>query len=169
MAGAVLLVAVACTAVAWLRPAEELTAGDAVEVARSALAAGGVEAVVDPDPGAGTYTTSDGQDVEVWKVRADVDEGLVAIWVARDDGQPVFLDDRAPGGECQVLSDAAVAAIGDHRDNPAFDRHLRANLAVTIAAVVLAAVAVQVTAHLRRPVRSGQRSDRSAAPLPEGA
>ncbi|MGV3760821.1 MAG: hypothetical protein ACO1PW_14945, partial [Actinomycetota bacterium] len=110
MAGAVVVVAVACTATAWLRPVEELTAADAVEVARSALAAGGVAAVVDPAPGSGTYTTSDGQDVEVWKVLAGVDGGTVSLWIARDDGQPVFLDDRAPGGEGQVLSDAAVAA-----------------------------------------------------------
>lgn len=160
-----LVVAVACTATAWLRPVPELAARDAVEVARSAFAAGGVDARVDPGPGSGTYTTSDGQDVDVWKVLADVDGELVAIWVARDDGQPVFLDDRAPGGEGQVLSDSAVAAISDHRDNPVFDRHLRANLAVTAAAVVLAAVAVQVVAHLTGPAR--RRPD--PAPALEGA
>jgi hypothetical protein len=155
-------VAVACTATAWLRPVEELTAADAVEVARSALSAGGVDARVDPAPGSGTYTTSDGQDVEVWKVLADVDGGLVAVWVARDDGAPVFLDDRAPGGEGQVLSDEAVLAISDHRGSPAHDRRLRANVAVTAAAVVLAAVAVQVTAHARGPGRRG-------APVPTTA
>src|SRR5690606_12866720 len=154
-----------CTATAWLRPVEELSAAHAVEVAQSALAAGEVEARVDPAPGSGTYTTSDGQDVEVWKVLADVDGGLVAIWVARDDGQPVFLDDRAPGGEGQVLSDEAVLAISDHRGSPAHDRHLRANLAVTAAAVVLAAVAVQVAAHLGTP---GPRR-RAPVPTTEGA
>lgn len=164
---AVLVVAVACTAAAWLRPVEELTAADAVTVARSALAAGGVEATVDSSPGSGTYTTSAGQVVEVWKVLAEVRGGRVAIWLARDDGRPVFLDDRAPGGAGQVLADSTVVAIRDHRGNPAFDRHLRDNLAVTIAAAALAVVGVQVSAQLRAPGR--RRAGRSATTVPEGA
>lgn len=148
------MAAVASAGWAWLRPVPELTAADAIAVAEDALAAGGVDAIVDPAPGSGTYTTSTGQDVDVWKVLAEVEGDLVAVWVARDDGQPVFLDDRAPGGAGQVLSESAVTAVGDHRDNPAFDRHLRRNLVVTAAAVLLAAVAVQTAARLpsrRRP------------------
>ncbi|MGV3759066.1 MAG: hypothetical protein ACO1PW_05910, partial [Actinomycetota bacterium] len=61
----------------------------------------------------------------------------------------------------------AVAAISDHRANPAFDRHLRANLVLTVAAVALAAVTVPVVAHLRRPPRVRRRD--APAPLPEGA
>ena len=154
--------AVASAGWAWLRPVPELTAADAVAVADDALAAGGVDAIVDPAPGSGTYTTSAGQDVDVWKVLAEVDGDLVAVWVARDDGQPVFLDDRAPGGAGQVLSESAVSAIGDHRDNPARDRFVRRNLAVTVAALLLAAVGVQAAAHL--PTRR-----RPPVPVPRGA
>ncbi|MFP5257294.1 MAG: hypothetical protein ACLGI8_15760 [Acidimicrobiia bacterium] len=159
--------AVTCAATAWLRPLPELDADDAVEVARSAFAAGDVEARIDPAPGSGTYTTSAGEDVEVWKVLADLDGGRVAIWIARDDGQLVFLDDRAPGGAGQVLSDSTVAAIGSHRDNPVRDRHLRDNLAVTAAAVALVIVAVQVAAHLGAPV--SPRAGRTRANVLEGA
>lgn len=156
------MAAVASAGWAWLRPVPDLTAADAVAVAADALAAGGVEAIVDPAPGSGTYTTSGGQEVEVWKVLAQVEGDLVAVWVARDDGQPVFLDDRAPGGSGQVLSESAVTAVGDHRDNPAFDRHLRRSLVVTAAAVLLAVVGVQTAARL--PPRR-----RPAVPLTRGA
>ena len=154
LAGVALLAAVATPAGRGSARCPSSTAADAVSVAEDALAAGGVDAIVDPAPGSGTYTTSAGQDVDVWKVLAEVGGDLVAVWVARDDGQPVFLDDRAPGGAGQVLSESAVTAVGAHRDNPAFDRHLRRNLVVTAAAVLLAVVAVQAAARLpahRRP------------------
>lgn len=137
-------VAVAATGWAWLEPTPALEATDAVAVAEAALSEAGVDATVDPDPGRGTYTTSAGQEVEVWKVLASVGDGLVAIWVAVDDGMPVFLDDRAPGGEGQVLPDHAVASIADHRANPVRDRRIGRNLAATLAALVLAAAAVQL-------------------------
>lgn len=145
--------AVAAVAWAWLAPTPELEAGDAVEVATAALDAAGVDARIDPDPARGRYTTSASEDVDVWKVLAEVDGARISLWVAVDDGLPVLLDDRASGGDGQVLPDAAVRAISEHRANPVRDRRVTRNLLGTLAAVLLVVVAVQAAARAprRRP------------------
>lgn len=121
---------------------DRLTASDAVHVAQRALAAAGVEATVDPDPPSGRYRPASGGSVAVWEVRAALPGGTIDLWVARDDGQPVFLDDRTDDGTGQLLTDAQVAAVGDHRSNPALDRQVRRNVLVTAAALLIAVVAL---------------------------
>lgn len=147
-------VAVVAVAWAWLAPRPDLEAHEAVEVVAEALAAAGVDARVDPAPARGTYTTSDGEAVEVWKVLADVGGGRVSLWISLDDGLPVFLDDRAAGGEGQLLDDAAVRALREHRADPRRDRRLARNALGTLAALVAVVVAVQAAARTPHRVRT---------------
>lgn len=154
------LVAVVVVAVGWLQSPADISAAEAVRAARGAFRSAGVdEARVDPDPRAGTYHPADGgAPLAVWRTSTDVPGGSVELWLAREDGEPVFLDDRSGDGAVQLLSDAQFEAIAQRYENPANDRQIRRNLALTTAAALVAATAVQwdlQRARLRRRRRVG--------------
>ena len=130
-------VAILVTAVAWLQRPDDITAAEAVRAARGAFeAAGMTDATIDNRAVAGTYD-DDGSRVPVWKTSAELEDGTVGLWLSREDGESVFLDDRTPDGAAQLLTDAQFAAIGDHFENPALGRQVRRNLLVTVAAALL--------------------------------
>lgn len=169
------LVAALVVAVGWLQPPADITSAEAVRAARGAFRAAGIEdARVDPDPRPGTYQPADGgPPLSVWRTTTSVPGGSVELWFAREDGEPVFLDDRSGDGAVQLLSDAQFRALAAHYENPATDRQIRRNLALTVAAGLATAVAVQWDAQRRRirgrdARRSGLRRARSqpaAAPV----
>ena len=84
----------------------------------------------------------------MWKTEATLEAGTVDLWLAREDGEPVFLDDRTADGAAQLLTDAQFRQIGDHFENPALGRQVRRNLLVTLAAGLIVGVAA---AARRRP------------------
>ena len=139
------LAAVAVVAVGWLQSPPDITASEAVDAARGAFRAAGVDgARVDPRPRADAYRPAGGREaLPVWRTSTRVRGGRVELWLAREDGEPVFLDDRSGDGAVQLLSDAEFNDLADHYENPATARQIRRNLALTIAAALATAIAVQ--------------------------
>jgi hypothetical protein len=136
------LVALGAAALGWLRSPDALTAVDAAELAADALTGAGVTgAVVGPEPAAGTYELGPGEVIRVWKAVATIEGGTILLWLAQEDGEPVFLDDRGPSGATQLLTEAQFGALADHDANPARDRQLRENVVVTVAAAAVLVVA----------------------------
>lgn len=153
VAAALALVALGVVTVAWLQSPDDLTRHDAVRVAEGAFDAAGVDgALVDPDAEAGRYVPGDDRrGIAVWKTSATVEGGTVQLWLARSDGESVFLDDRAPDGSSQLLTESQFRLLADHFENPAVDRQVRRNMVLTVAAAAVALVAVRVTAATSRP------------------
>jgi hypothetical protein len=154
--GTIAVVAIAVVAMGWLQDPKAITADEALSAARGAYVAAGLrDAVVDPHAERGTYTsTTDDERVPVWKTTAAYDGGTIKLWLARADGESVFLDDRAPDGKSQLLTEAQFRRLADHYDNPAMDRQVRRNLVLTLAASLIALVAVRLALVPRRPRRS---------------
>lgn len=146
VASVVGVTALAVAALGWLRSPDPITAEEAVGIADGALAEAGVDASVADAPNTGTYEPDDGDPIPVWKVVATVEGGTVMLWLAQDGGEPVFLDDRGPSGATHLLSDEAFEDLAAHHANPARDRLLRENIALTLAAAgVLVVTALLVT------------------------
>jgi hypothetical protein len=148
------LVVVMLVAVAWLERPSETTARDAVQTAEDAFVAAGLRsAVVDPDAQPGTYTDERGDAIAVWRVAATLDGAPMELWLARDDGEPVFLDDVTVDGTARLLTQAQFDAIDSAADNPALARQVRRNLVVTAAAVAILVVVVilMMTRHPTHP------------------
>lgn len=144
VAGAAALVAVVVTAVGWLQSPSALTGDEAVAVAKEAFAAAGLaDAVVRSRPEPGDYSPGgDAAEVPVWKTFAELDDGTVELWLAKADGESVFLDDRTPDGTSQLLSQAQFEQLADHYENPALARQVRRNVVLTLAAALVALVGV---------------------------
>lgn len=159
------LVAVAVVAIGWLQSPPDITGAEAVSAARGAFRAAGVDgARVDPHPRAGTYRPADdGAPLAVWRTSTRVRGGAVALWLAREDGEPVFLDDRSGDGATQLLSDSEFQALAAHFENPAAGRQIRRNLVLTLAAGLVVASAVHWDLQRRR-VRLGGTAPASLAP-----
>lgn len=139
-------------AVGWLQSPDHITAPEAVAAAQSAYAAAGLNgAVVDPHPESGEYAGGSGHEpVAVWQTVAALDGGTVQLWLSRADGEAVFLDDRAPDGASQLLSDAQFQQLADHYENPAIGRQVRRNLLLTLGAVLVALVGFRLSLVRRR-------------------
>lgn len=138
--------ALAVTAVGWLEAPGGITGAEAVAAARGAFAAAGLaDGDVRPQAEPGDYPSGRGRPpIPVWKTFADVEGGTVELWLARSDGESVFLDDRTPDGTAQLLSEAQFAVLADHYENPALGRQVRRNLVLTAAAALLALVAATI-------------------------
>lgn len=137
------VVAFVVTAVAWLQAPRGISADDAVDVAQRAFVAAGLtDAVVEPHPERGDYASADHPTVAVWKTVAELGDGSVQLWLARADGASVFLDDRTDDGAAQLLTDEQFERLASFFDHPADDRSAGRNVALTIAAALVALVAV---------------------------
>jgi hypothetical protein len=146
------LVVVLVTAFAWLQQPDHITAAEAVRAARGAFEAAGLDVVVAGHPEAGRYDPGGGEErIAVWRTSAQLDGATIALWLSRDDGEAVWLDDLTPDGTSRLLSDAQFQAVGDHYENPALGRQVRRNLVVTAAAAVILAVLAVIAAQGRRP------------------
>jgi hypothetical protein len=174
------VVALGAVAAAWLQDPDPVTADQAVGVAERAFAAAGLpDAVVDGSPIAGVYTSPErGRRIEVWRTTAAIDGGDVELWLARADGEAVYLDDRTADGSAQLLTEEQFEALADHEDEPNLGSHLRRNVAITAAAVLLLALAARLErsgsadgapsgGRLRRVLRV-RRSTGGADPQPGG-
>ncbi len=164
------LVAVAVVTLAWLESPDRLTSLEAATIAANAYEDAGVtDAVVDPRPEPGMYTSVSGKDlVPVWKTTATVGEGTVELWLSRIDGESVFLDDRSPDGASQLLTEDQFRRLADHYENPAVGRQVRRNLLITLAAglVVLIALRLSVLAAPAVARPTGPIDDDQPAGLP---
>lgn len=176
------LVALVVVAIGWLQNPDHITAAEALSAAEGAYAAAGLRgAAVDPDPVAGVYVAvAGGERMAVWKTSAALDGGTVQLWLARADGESVFLDDRAPDGASQVLTDAQFQNLADHYENPAAGRQIRRNLVLTLAAALVGLLSVRLSlvaggrsapavpgirAGLRRLFPFGRRRPTAAVPV----
>lgn len=151
------LVAIVVAGAAWLRQPKSITAREAVRAATGAFEAAGLQdAAVELRAVADTYDGGGEQEpIDVWRTSAALDEGTVELWLAREDGEPVFLDDRNADGTAQLLTDEQFEAIGDHFENPALGRQVRRNLVLTVAAALILALAVLLASNdpAHRPER----------------
>lgn len=140
------LIALVAIAIGWLQSPSHITRADAVTVATHSFDAAGVRgAVVDPRPSAGLYEPpSGGPKVPVWKTSAKVKGGTIKLWLTRADAESVFLDDRAPDGASQLLTDTQFRKLADHYENPAVGRKIRRNLLLTVAAALIVLLAVRL-------------------------
>jgi hypothetical protein len=153
-AASVCVVAIGATLLGWLQAPDELTATEAVRTARSAYAAAELDDVeVEVEAVSGTYNPGGGDErVPVWLTSATLDGGSIALWLARADGEAVYLDDRTPDGAGQLLTEDQVQAIGDHDGSPAVDRQVRRNLVLTAAAALILVVAASHARSAARPL-----------------
>ena len=148
------VVALGAVATAWMQDPDPVTADQAVGIADRAFDAAGLPgAAVDDTPIAGVYTSAErGRRIEVWRTTAAIDGGDVELWLARADGEAVYLDDRTADGSAQLLTDDQFEALADHDDDPNLGSHLWRNVAITAAAVLLLALALRLE-------RSGDGAD----------
>ena len=136
-------VALAVVTVGWFEAVPELTATEAVEVTEGAFRAAGLEGEVVSPALARTYEPR-GRDVEieVWETNTAIPDGTVQLFLARDDAAPVWIEDLTPNGTRQMLSDAQLDALVDAADHPAAAERLRRNVALTVAAAAILALAI---------------------------
>jgi hypothetical protein len=146
LAGAAILVVGA----AWQEDVPELTAADAVDAAEGALRGAGLDATVEPDPLPTVYASATRDPVAVWSVRATVRAEPISLQLARAGAQPVALDDRTLDGSAYVLSDFEYRSVVDHVDDPARQRTLERNVVLTLAALLVVAMAVALAAQAPR-------------------
>lgn len=174
VAAALGLVALAAVTLGWLQNPDHITASEAVGAARSAYIAAGLHgAVVNPHPAAGVYVAHEGDArVPVWKTKTTLRGGTVELWLSRVDGESVFLDDRAPDGASQLLTDTQFRRLADHYENPAATRQIHRNLVLTAAAALIALLAVRLAVVAQgpgalslRPSPSARRANVAAAPV----
>ena len=164
------VLAVVVVAVGWLQPTSDITATEAASAARNAFRAAGIEETrVARAPRTGTHhPEGGGEPFPVWRTATRVRGGIVELWLAREDGQPVFLDDRSGDGAVQLLSDEEFQALADHYENPAAGRQIRRNVLLTLAVALVAAVAALWDAQ-RTSVARGERlraARRRSSPRP---
>jgi hypothetical protein len=141
-AGGLALVALAVAGTAWWEDVPPLTAADAVTATQDAFDGAGVEADVATDPVRTTYASRTRDPVDVWAVRATVRAELVQVQLTRDGAHPVAIDDRSLDGSTYVLSDLEYETLAAHVDDPARTRRVQRNVTITIAAVLVVALAL---------------------------
>lgn len=175
VSAALVAVAVAIVAVGWMQSPDPVTAAEAVTAARGAYASAGLpKAEVDPHPKAGVYDTPQGVErIPVWKTKATIKGGTVELWLTKADAESVFLDDRTADGASQLLTDEQFEKLADHYENPARQRKIRGNIALTLAALLIAVLGVRLVslapARPRRPLRDPEPApEPDAEPATEG-
>ena len=138
------LAAIATVGAGWLTDVPDITAAEATEAAEVAFERAGLTAELDADPLADTYVSRTRRPVEVWTVRATVRSAPIVVLLARSGAQPVSIDDRSPSGTEYVLSEIEYRAVASSIDDPAVGRVVRRNIALTVAAVLVVALAIAV-------------------------
>ncbi|MEQ1785416.1 MAG: hypothetical protein ABL966_00060 [Acidimicrobiales bacterium] len=146
LCAALAAVAVGAVAAAWFEAVPDITGEEAVDAADQAFADAGIVAEVEPTPSAERYATSARGSVEVWRVRATVRASPVDVLLARSGAQPVSIDDRAANGASYLLSEVEYDAVARAIQDPALDRAVRRNSGLTVAAVLVVALAIGLAA-----------------------
>lgn len=145
-ATALAVVAIGSVGVAWFEEPPALTAADAADAAEGAFEDVGIEAALRGEPSPSTYATSDRGLVDVWLVLVAVRGELVQLQLARDGAGPVSMDDRTIDGSRFVLSRHEYESVARHVDDPALARAVRRNVMITIASVLVVALALALVA-----------------------
>lgn len=142
----------------WLETAAPLTAQEAIEAAEDALRAAGVRgARVIGEPASGTYRPDGAEPIEVWEAIVSVDGGRIELWLAKDDGEAVFLDDRSEGGATHLLTDEEFRALSEHETSRPRDRLRRRNVALTAATTAVVVMAALLATAAPDPTRGDDR------------
>lgn len=163
-------VMVGAVVAAWLAPRPDLTREDARRFTREVLEAAGfddvevtplVTAAKDPPPS----DQPDAVTLDVWITAATVEEGLVSLSVDRNAAQAVRFLDQGTGGE-GFLTARQQERIDDYDTDPALQRRLRRNVAVTGAGALGAAAALALARRLRPPA-STDKAEPASTPAPD--
>lgn len=151
-AAALGLVAIVALVLGWLQNPSHITAHEAVTAAEEAFVSGGVRgATVAPVPAAGVYKGSRGERIAVWKTSAKLHGGTVELWLARADGELVFLDDRSNDGSSRLLTDKQFQRLAAFHKNPGVPRQVRRNVALTFGATLVMALGARLSMSLPVP------------------
>jgi hypothetical protein len=145
LCAAMALTSIGAVGAGWLEDVPELTGAEAVTAAEGALADAGLAADVEAAPFADVYASATRPPVEVWRVRATVREAPIELVLARSGAQPLLIDDRTPNGATYVLSELEYDAVAGGITDPALTRVVRRNIALTLAAVLVVAMAIALT------------------------
>jgi hypothetical protein len=137
-----IVVAVVTAAAGWAADRPDITAREAVSAAGDALARADLPAQVDPRPIPETYRSRSQSEVQVWRVRATLDQGRIELYLARAGAQPVAIDDRSADGTAYLLSDRQYSAVARSMEDPALSRAMQRRVGLTVGAVLVAAVAL---------------------------
>lgn len=136
------LSAIAVAGAGWLAEVPEITAAEAVEATEAALDGAGLSADVDAEAFADVYATRTRRTVDVWRVRATVRDAPIDVLLTRTGARPVSIDDRSPNGTTYVLSELEYGAVASRVADPALARLVRRNITLTLAAVLVVAMAI---------------------------
>ena len=158
-------VALATVGLGWIQNPDGITAAEARSAAEDAFRATGLEhAVVGRHPTKDVYVAVEGDSpIDVWKTSAAFAGGTVELWLARSDGESVFLDDRSPDGSSQLLTDAQFRKLAGHFDNPAVGRQVRRNVFLTGAGALIMLLALALAAPDARAPATRALSGRAGA------
>lgn len=153
------LAALVVVIMAWFQPLPELEAEDAREVTRRSLEQLGFEDVrVDELVPDGVYESSTGATIAVWQTTAYVEGGWVDLYIAQDDGVPVYIRDRTSDGTDLLLTEDQYDQLRALDENPVREeQRLHAGVA-TLAGIFLVLVASAAAAAPGR--RDRRRPDR---------
>jgi hypothetical protein len=135
-------VAIVAVALGWLEDPPHLTADHAAHAAEAAFEDTGLDASVEGEPVSASYTQRTGQPVDVWTVLVMVREQPVQLQISRADARAVAIDDLTLDGTSYVLSDAEHESVAKRVDDTTLDRQLRSNIALTVAAALVVALAI---------------------------
>ena len=95
-----------------------------------------------PNPTPATYDAGGRDPIEVWVVQATVRSNPVELQLARVGAHAVYIDDRTPDGSAFLLSDLEYESVAAQLDDPTRVARIRRNIAITVAAVLVVAVAL---------------------------
>jgi hypothetical protein len=143
-------VAIVTAGQAWREDVPDLTATDAVVAMEDALESIGLEATVAPDPVSTTYASRTREPVAVWAVRATVRSEPIELQLARSGAHPVAIDDRNRDQTSYVLSELEYEALATNIDDPGRTRTIRRNVVLTVAAILVIALALAHAATIPR-------------------
>lgn len=135
-------VAPAAAVTAWFTPRPDLDRSDAVATALGALDEAGFEGRVDGRVTRDVHELESGDTVDVWIVPTRVDGEEIELRVRRSVGQLVYVDDRiGPDDTERLLTDREFETMGEYRNDATSGRWTRRNVAGTVGAVAIAALA----------------------------
>jgi hypothetical protein len=135
----------------WLQPRPSLTGPDAAAFAMNALGSAGIPGGTVTGVEARTFVPQGaGGARRAWLVTVSVQSAVVELWVDRERGDALRIDDRSGAG--YLLTDAQLREIPGPHGYPSLDARVRRNVVATAAALLAACVAAWLLYLFRRPI-----------------